>query len=92
LYSLYECPEIFKTLVEETLTSQRNFAEGDPWYQGDHMVFVMNGVPAMAITSESFMQILTELAHTPADNSGMVDCEKLLEVAKSLRELLSEIK
>ncbi|MGD8405367.1 MAG: M28 family peptidase [Anaerolineales bacterium] len=92
LYSLYECPEIFKTLIQDTLTPQRNFAEGDPWYQGDHMVFVMNGVPAMAITSENFMQILTELAHTPADNPSMVDCEKLVEVAKSLRELLSEIK
>jgi hypothetical protein len=55
------------------------------------MVFVMNGVPAIALTSENFMQILTELAHTPADNPSLVDCEKLVEIAKSLRDLLSKI-
>jgi len=92
LYSLYECPGRFKTLIHETLSPSRNLEEGEPWYQGDHMVFVMNAVPAMAITSQNFMHILTKLAHTPADNPDMVDCKKLVGVAKSLRELLPKIK
>jgi len=30
------------------------FRKMQPWYQGDHMIFVQNGIPALAITSENF--------------------------------------
>ena len=92
LYSFYECPDTLKAIIQDTFSRQPAFAEGEPWYQSDHMVFVMNGVPAVAITSENFMQILTELAHTPEDRPALVDCEKLVYIAISLRDLLLEIK
>lgn len=92
LYSFYECPEALKTTIQEVFSKQPELAEGEAWYQSDHMVFVMNGVPAVAITSENFMQILTELAHTPGDRPALVDCEKLVNTAISLRDLLLEIK
>ena len=92
LYSFYECPDTMKTIIQDKFSKQSEFAEGEPWYQSDHMVFVMNGIPAIAITSENFMQILTELAHTPEDRPALVDCEKLVDTAISLRELLLKIK
>ena len=55
------------------------------------MVCVMNGIPAMTLTSENFMQILTEVAHTPKDRPDLVDSGKLEEVANALRDLLIEI-
>ena len=88
LYSFYECPDSLKNVILGTLSQQPELAQGDPWYQSDHMVFVMNGVPAMAITSENFIQILTELAHTSKDNPEMVDCQKLVNVAYALQDLL----
>ena len=50
LYSLYGCPDPLKNNLQNTLTAQTGFAEGAPWYQGDHMVFVMNSIPALALT------------------------------------------
>jgi len=92
VYSFYECPDELKSVIQKTFAVQTGFAEGEPWYQSDHMVFAMNGVPALAITSENFIEILTELAHTPEDNLEKVDCGKLVKVAKTLRDLLLKIK
>jgi aminopeptidase YwaD len=89
LYSLYDCPDQLQDNLKNTFSAQAGFAEGAPWYQGDHMVFVMNGVPALALTSENFMEILTEIAHTPKDSPELVDCEKLVEIAKMLQDLLA---
>ena len=90
-YSLYECSEEMTTLIRETFDGEESLAEGEPWYQGDHMVFAMSGVPALAITSEGFMEIETKFAHTPKDHPDLVDCEQLVEVATALHELLLNI-
>jgi hypothetical protein len=55
------------------------------------MVFAMNGVPALAITSEGFLEIETNIAHTPADRPEIVDCAQLVEIACVLQELLLSI-
>jgi aminopeptidase YwaD len=88
LYSWYECPGELMSAIQKTLAEGPRFAEGAPWFQGDHMVFAMNGIPALALTSENFNEILTEIAHTPRDRPELVDCEKLVEIAVALQELL----
>jgi len=92
VFSFYECSEEMKSNAQKVFTAQSGFAEGEPWFQSDHMVFVMNGIPAMTITSENFVEILTELAHTPRDSVEKVDCEKLVKTAVAVRNLLAEIK
>ncbi len=91
VYSFYECPDALKNVIQKTFTAQTGFAEGEPWFQSDHMIFVMKGVPALAITSENFIEILTELAHTPKDNLEKVSIGKLLMVARSLHKLVTRI-
>jgi len=91
LYSLYECPEEIATLIRKTFEENMALLEGQPWYQGDHMVFAMNGVPALATTSEGFMDIETQFAHTPKDRPELVDCEQLVEIATELYGLAFEI-
>ncbi len=90
-YSFYNCPKKLKTIIQKTFATQPGFSEGEPWYQSDHMVFAMNGVPALAITSENFVEILTELAHTPKDNPEKVDINKLVTCAQSLCALVMQI-
>lgn len=91
VYSFYECPDKLKSTIQETFSTKAGFAEGEPWFQSDHMVFVMNGIPALAITSENFLEILTELAHTPEDNIEKVDIGKVAEVAMILHNLLQSL-
>jgi aminopeptidase YwaD len=63
--------------------------EMQPWFQGDHMVFVMNGVPAMALTTTGFMQMETEIAHTPKDSVNRVDVKLLAETAQFLFDTIT---
>ncbi len=64
-YSLYECPEAVSTLVRQVFSAYTGMAEGEQWYQGDHMIFVQNQVPALAITTEHFMEMETHLRSHP---------------------------
>ena len=91
VYSYYECSDEPKSTIQKNFAAQAGFAEGEPWYQSDHMVFVMNGIPALAITSENFVEILTELAHTPKDDVEKVDIDKLVETATTLEKLLNRL-
>jgi aminopeptidase YwaD len=79
------------SLIRSTFKSNESLSEGEPWFQGDHMVFAMQSIPALAITSEAFMEIETRFAHTPKDHPGLVDCGQLVEVATELCELFQNL-
>ena len=51
-------------------------------------MFLMRGVPALAITSEEFMDLSTNITHTPKDNLDILDQSKLPEIAQALRNLV----
>jgi aminopeptidase YwaD len=90
IYSFYECPDELKAKIQKTFTTQSGFGEGPPWFQGDHVVFAMIGIPALALTSENFLEIMSEIAHTPKDSPDLIDCEKLVKTAMTLQKLLAD--
>jgi len=47
-----------------------------------------NGIPAMAITEERFMELLAEIIHTEKDIPKIVDVLKLIENAGALAEII----
>jgi len=90
-YSLYGCPDEVGHLIRSVLAVQDGIVEGEPWYQGDHSIFVQNQVAAMAITSEQFMELSTHVTHTPQDSPELVEPNKLVAVALALRALLLDL-
>ena len=65
--------------------------EGERWYQGDHALFIQNHIPALAMTSERMMELLTQIIHTAKDQPELVDCSRLVNAALALRELLADL-
>ncbi|MCJ7530443.1 MAG: M28 family peptidase [Anaerolineales bacterium] len=90
-YSLYDCPDDIVKSIRKAFSTQKDIVEGEPWYQGDHMIFTQKQVPALAITSSQFMELLTNIAHTAQDRPELVDCSKLTHVAKALHGLLLDL-
>ena len=74
------------------LVSYPGIIQGDPWYQGDHGLFLINQIPALAFTSELLMELMAEITHTPKDTPEMVDAAKLVAVAQALRDLLLRLR
>ncbi len=87
-YSLYDCPSDMADLIHKTFSAYMEMVEGESWYQSDHGLFLMNHRPALAITSERFVELLAEIAHTPKDSPEIVDTTKVGEVALALRDLV----
>jgi aminopeptidase YwaD len=87
-YSLYNCPSALAGTVKKAFGNHEEMIEGEAWYQGDHGLFLMNQRPALAITSEYFMEILAEIAHTPRDTLDQVDLTKLVLIASCIKDLI----
>lgn len=86
--SFYNLAEEIRATFSRLLTGYPGIIEGEPWYQGDHMIMVMNGVPAVAITTEHFVELETKYAHTEKDVPALVDVSKLIEASILVRDFV----
>lgn len=87
-FSLYQCPPALEQAARRALADHAELVEGEAWYQGDHMVFVQNDVPALALTSSEMTALWTEIAHTAQDVPELVDCKKLVLIAQAIKEII----
>jgi aminopeptidase YwaD len=87
-YSLYDCPSELARSIHKVFSGYKELVEGEPWYQGDHGLFLMNQRPALAITSELLMELMREITHTPKDRPEIVEPTRLVHLAFALRDLL----
>ncbi len=90
-YSLYNCPPGIAALIHRVFSAYGLLVEGEPWYQGDHGLFLMNQVPALALTSERLAELMAQFTHSPKDRPEIVAGDKLVTVALALRDLLSQL-
>ncbi|MFC1568963.1 M28 family metallopeptidase [bacterium] len=88
-FSFYECSNSIKTKVKQLFQNYSAIEEGIPWVQGDHMIFAQNQVPAIAFASENMMEVMATLCHTEKDTMDQVDCDKLVELALGLRDIIN---
>ncbi len=87
-YSFYECPEELQQRVERYASTKDGIERIDPWPMGDHMMFAMCGVPAIAITASNIFLLMESVLHTPNDTLNLVDVDKLAQVVDFLRECI----
>ena len=90
-YSLYGCPDALANLIREVFLPWNGIIEGEPWAQGDHMLFVINQRPALALTSTEVLRLMNEIVHTDKDRVEIVDSEKLVQAARALCSLLQTL-
>jgi aminopeptidase YwaD len=85
-FSFYGLSADMENDIKEVIQHFDGIAEGQQWVQGDHSIFIQNGCPAIAISSQWFTDHIDsqEITHTPKDNLAIVDCHKLVEIAHAL--------
>jgi aminopeptidase YwaD len=86
-YSFYDLPKKIKNKTNIIFEKFPELISGDPWYQGDHMIFVQKNIPTMAITTSNMAEVMATITHTPKDTPKTIDCKKLVEIAKALKIL-----
>ncbi|GAG34821.1 unnamed protein product, partial [marine sediment metagenome] len=56
VFSFYGLPEEIKNNAQDVLNKFNGITEGVQWPQGDHSIFIQNGCPAIAVSSEWFTE------------------------------------
>jgi aminopeptidase YwaD len=87
-FSLYNCPEELDRSIRQAFSLYPGLVEGEPWYQGDHGLFLLKQRPALAITSERVMDLESNYVHSKKDTPEIVDPGKLAKIALALRDLI----
>ena len=89
-FSPFNLPDDILDALHEVLWDTPEIVEGLPWYQGDHSLFLQNGCPAIAVSSQWFIENMEcqELTHTPKDNLRVVNYERVAECAIGIAELI----
>jgi aminopeptidase YwaD len=90
-YSLYECPPALAGVIQHVFSAQPTMIEGERWYQGDHGLFLMQERPALALTSDRAIELLTTIVHTSRDRPELVDRTKLVTTACALHDLVLQL-
>ncbi len=90
-FSFYQCPPKLEQAARRALADHAELVEGEAWYQGDHMVFVQNDVPALALTSAEMTALWTEIAHTALDEPELVDANKLVALGEAVKAVILKV-
>lgn len=92
-FSFFDLPLEIRSEADKVLAKFEGITEGPQWPQGDHSIFLQKGCPAIAISSLWLLENMEDqnITHTPADKIDIVDCDKLVELAKALARLVNKI-
>ena len=77
--------------VAAAMAAESGLVAGPLWFQGDHAIFSMHGVPALAVTSERIEELMSTVIHTSADTIELVDPPELVRLAGVLRALIGRM-
>jgi aminopeptidase YwaD len=72
--------------LAEAIAARPGWVLADPWYQSDHAIFAMRGIPSVAIASAGLDDLLASVAHTEHDTLDVVDVRILADVAGFVAE------
>jgi aminopeptidase YwaD len=92
-FSLFSLPDEILQPANKVISQYSGISEGIQWPQGDHSIFLQFGVPAIAVSSKWFIDNISDqdITHTPKDNIGIVDCNKIVEISQALNTLIRSI-
>jgi len=75
--SFYECSEELENRIIESVKTTTGIEIIEPWPMGDHMVFVNEGIPAIAITACNIFSLIDSVIHTNDDDMKNIDMDIL---------------
>lgn len=92
-FSFFNLPENIRMVANETLQQFEQITEGIQWPQGDHSIFLQHGIPAIAVSSKWFIDNINtqDITHTSKDNIGIVDADRLVEIANALNFFIRKL-
>ncbi|MDD3587038.1 MAG: M28 family peptidase [Thermoguttaceae bacterium] len=91
--SLFDLPSNLHQSALNLINENDELVEGVPWYQGDHTLFLQNGIPAIVFTSQWFLDNIEtqNVTHTPKDTPPIVRWQTLVTIVETIAKILFTI-
>jgi aminopeptidase YwaD len=86
--ALMACPRQLQDRLAAVVAERPGWELAEPWYESDHAVLAMRGIPALAVTTADVHEVMATVAHSSADTVEVVDVEVLADVATTVATLL----
>ncbi len=83
------CPPDVVARVRSAVEDRRGWSMGPEWYESDHAIFAMRGIPSLAITSAGAHDVMTNVIHTERDTARLVDPAILAGIVEFLEHWLA---
>lgn len=89
-FSAFDLPSPVQQALDRVLREGEGLSPGIPWVQGDHSIFIQQGIPAIAISSAWFIDRIDsqDITHTARDHPGIVDHQKLVDISLAVNQLI----
>ena len=87
--SLYGVEPALEATIRAAAARHAGIVEGEPWFESDHGLFLLNGVPALAITSTTFRELCATVTHTALDTRDLADPASIAGIARFLADLIA---
>ena len=88
-FSFYDCSPELQIDAKSCFNDFTGLVEGEQWFNGDHMIFVQNGISSLAFTAEKMPELMATVTHTSLDTPEIIDPSKLVELALALSRLIN---
>jgi len=77
-----------ESIVDESMKTCSTFRRVEPWYAGDHTMFVYRNIPCIAISSQVFGQNIATITHCELDTYDIVSIDHLEETINFIENIL----
>jgi aminopeptidase YwaD len=88
-FSFYDCSPELQIDAKSCFNDFTGLVEGEQWFNGDHMIFVQNGVSSLAFTAEKMPELMATPPPPARDTPEIIDPSKLVELALALSRLIN---
>lgn len=89
--SFYNLPEKSTRETLEIASDFNTIVQGEEWYEGDHSMFLQQGVPCMAVTSSNLHEAVMNISHTPEDTLDQVNQVLLEDLVAFLHRMITHL-
>jgi Zn-dependent M28 family amino/carboxypeptidase len=87
----FGCPSALEAHLDQ-IAELPGWTRMPPWFESDHSIFAMRGIPAVAITSDGVHDLFATVAHTAGDTLEMVEVEVLVGIVEVLGDMLPRMR
>lgn len=89
--AFFNTDEVWTAKVSASLNTWPRLEKTDPWPQGDHSIFAMQGIACVAVTSGDIHSLIEDTLHTSRDSLELVEPEQISNAVDFLAHLVLNI-